>query len=407
MGRKPIISLVRSGGQTGTDRAALLAARKLKYPIAGWCPKGGWAEDMTQPPGLLKYFPEMTETPTSQIAQRTEWNVRDSHVTIVIGDPETSFGTSVTADLANAYERPYLIVDADDTPADVLKWLADVVGRGLTVNFAGPRESEAPGTQEHAVKFIFALLKANIADYRTHKDDADTAPDKGAFVKAYTAAKASGNKAKGGYAKKEEKDPFADLVFYDREPADAEPEPQVDAARQEAITAALFGTSAPSAAPAQQTAPQAAPAPDQFDPLEQFDQLESEPEPAATEPEPAPAKPEPSAAKPEPQPEPAAEKPAPKPKAEKPDLVQAMEEALSGSDEPAKPKVPAPKPKAEGEHKPARPPRPAGRPDSGTDKPAAPEPTAEESAAEGAPDEYEAPMPVSDDDYVDPFAEFL
>jgi len=36
---------MRSGGQTGVDRAALDAAVLMGRPYEGWCPKGGWAED--------------------------------------------------------------------------------------------------------------------------------------------------------------------------------------------------------------------------------------------------------------------------------------------------------------------------------------------------------------------------
>ena len=161
MNKKPIISLVRSGGQTGTDRAALVVGRKMKYPICGWCPKGGWAEDMTSAPGLRRLFPEMMETPSEKIAQRTEWNVRDSHVTVVLGDPDRSFGTRVTGEFAAAYERPFIVVGEKETPEEVMVWLAEAVGRGLTVNFAGPRESESPGVQAYAEKFIAKMLEFN------------------------------------------------------------------------------------------------------------------------------------------------------------------------------------------------------------------------------------------------------
>ena len=47
------IRKIRSGGQTGVDRAALDAARQCGLKICGWCPKGGWAVDCPEPPGLL------------------------------------------------------------------------------------------------------------------------------------------------------------------------------------------------------------------------------------------------------------------------------------------------------------------------------------------------------------------
>src|ERR1700726_1211464 len=68
---------IRSGGQTGVDRAALDAAVLTGRPYEGWCPKGGWAEDFLHPPGLLTIYPHLIETPSESPEQRTDWNVRD------------------------------------------------------------------------------------------------------------------------------------------------------------------------------------------------------------------------------------------------------------------------------------------------------------------------------------------
>jgi hypothetical protein len=65
---------IRSGGQTGVDRAALDAALAAGLPYAGWCPKEGWAEDLPSPPGLLVAYPHLKPTPLADPAQRTEWS---------------------------------------------------------------------------------------------------------------------------------------------------------------------------------------------------------------------------------------------------------------------------------------------------------------------------------------------
>ena len=65
------IKRIRSGGQTGVDRAALDIARKYHIEICGWCPKGGWAEDFPSSPGLLAEYPELKETPSAGTSQRT------------------------------------------------------------------------------------------------------------------------------------------------------------------------------------------------------------------------------------------------------------------------------------------------------------------------------------------------
>ncbi len=44
------IARIRTGGQSGVDRAAMDFAREQGIPLCGWCPKGGWAEDYPDPP---------------------------------------------------------------------------------------------------------------------------------------------------------------------------------------------------------------------------------------------------------------------------------------------------------------------------------------------------------------------
>src|SRR5262245_24097858 len=75
---------IRSGGQTGVDRAALDSALEHGLEYVGWCPAGGWAEDMPEPPGLLARYPLLTPTSPRDPRQRTAWNVRDSDATLVL-----------------------------------------------------------------------------------------------------------------------------------------------------------------------------------------------------------------------------------------------------------------------------------------------------------------------------------
>ena len=145
-----------SGGQTGVDRAALDFARRTGTPVGGWCPAGGWAEDFPQAPGLLAVFPELRETPSADTRQRTEWNVRDSDATlVVVRDEAVSPGTDATIALARSLGRPHLVADVDDL-ASVRSWLAGLPA-GVTLNVAGPRESEAPGIQQQAAALLAAV----------------------------------------------------------------------------------------------------------------------------------------------------------------------------------------------------------------------------------------------------------
>lgn len=157
---------IRSGGQTGVDRAALDYAVRRGRPYAGWCPRGGWAEDFPDPPGLLVVYTWLTETPSADPAERTAWNVRDSHVTLVLtcGDLNRSPGTLLTRQLAEQLKRPCLVFDLADPSAvdEAQDWLdrtaAGLGVSGLVLNVAGPRESEAPGISAEAGRFLERLL---------------------------------------------------------------------------------------------------------------------------------------------------------------------------------------------------------------------------------------------------------
>jgi hypothetical protein len=139
-----VVARIVSGGQTGVDRAALEFARSVGIPIGGWCPAGGWAEDLPEPPGVRALFPELRETPSPDPGQRTEWNVRDSDATLVLTRGGVrSPGTAATLDVAARLERPHLVVDVGE-PAIVDGWLRQL-DRDLVLNVAGPRESQAPG----------------------------------------------------------------------------------------------------------------------------------------------------------------------------------------------------------------------------------------------------------------------
>ena len=155
------ISHIRSGGQTGADRGALDAARVAGVPICGWCPKGGWAEDLPEPPGLLAAYPELSETPSADPTQRTEQNVRDSDATLIIcpSDLSSSPGTAATARFAQVHNKPLCVVeDADEGSLEKVRAWITSLETPLDLNVAGPRESEYPGIYHTSQRIIKALL---------------------------------------------------------------------------------------------------------------------------------------------------------------------------------------------------------------------------------------------------------
>lgn len=136
------IGMIRSGGQTGTDRAAMDTALKYNIGLCGWCPKGGWAEDYPEAPGLLARYPQLTETPSEGTSQRTLWNMRDADAILTIM-PEgiASQGTVLGVREGTRLGKPmYTASGTGDIPG-ILEWLRSLPD-GLDLCIGGPRESE-------------------------------------------------------------------------------------------------------------------------------------------------------------------------------------------------------------------------------------------------------------------------
>ena len=103
-----------SGGQSGVDRAVLDVALARGIAYGGWCPKGGWAEDFPEPPGVLAKYPQLAETLLADPAQRTEWNVRDADACLTVldaGGLAVSRGTALARNQAAHYSKPLFIAN--------------------------------------------------------------------------------------------------------------------------------------------------------------------------------------------------------------------------------------------------------------------------------------------------------
>ena len=141
------------GGQTGVVRSTLDVALELGMPAGGWCPKGRKAED-----GSLSSRYPLTETPSEQYWQRTEWNVRDSDGTLVLTRGAPAEGTAYTIEVARKSGKPCLVLDLSEEPSEsvVQAWADEHKVRVL--NVAGPRESKCPGIYAQAAQFLRAIF---------------------------------------------------------------------------------------------------------------------------------------------------------------------------------------------------------------------------------------------------------
>ena len=144
---------VMSGGQTGADRAALDWAIEHGIPHGGWCPHGRKAED-----GKIDARYLLTETPSSEDAQRTEWNVRDSDATVVFSiAPTLSGGSKLTVDAACSQGKPLIhLYRTDEGPSPecaLLEFIRHYQVQKL--NVAGPPASLEP----EIAAFVRAVLE--------------------------------------------------------------------------------------------------------------------------------------------------------------------------------------------------------------------------------------------------------
>lgn len=162
-----------SGGQTGVDRAALDAARAAHLPYGGWLPKGRLTEEGPLPAEYVG----MSEMPTKDYLKRTEKNVVDSEMTVVICRGEPEGGTKRTIGFAEKHNRPCCVCDLDRTD-DVdatIAWVRETEaalwsderygaeedpesGRPVVINFAGPRGSKDPAIYDDAKRVIARIL---------------------------------------------------------------------------------------------------------------------------------------------------------------------------------------------------------------------------------------------------------
>jgi hypothetical protein len=136
-----VIEKVVSGGQTGTDRAALEWAIFRDLAHGGWCPKGRKAED-----GAIPACYDLRETKTTNYLERTERNVQESDGSVIFTiTPELSGGSKRTADFAIKHGKPWLHLHPG-TSYQLARVLLDFINWNniAVLNVAGSRRSKEP-----------------------------------------------------------------------------------------------------------------------------------------------------------------------------------------------------------------------------------------------------------------------
>lgn len=152
------IEKIISGGQTGVDRAGLDAAKILKLPTGGYCPKG-YLTESGKDKSLRKFH--LKETKTEKYEERTVKNVISSDGTVIFckiinKDTIVGEGTKLTYLTAINNGKPVII---NPTKRKLIKWLKEFEIKKL--NIAGNRESQCPGIYKKTKTFLVKVLSDN------------------------------------------------------------------------------------------------------------------------------------------------------------------------------------------------------------------------------------------------------
>jgi len=146
-----IIKII-SGGQTGTDRAALDYALAYGIPCGGFCPKGRLAED-----GRIPEKYPLKECESTEYAVRTVLNVEHAEGTLLFFSRSCpDQGTELTRREVLRQKKPLYELEIDLQRSNPQKpfnqWLSE--HNILLLNVAGPRESNCPGIYKRVTNWL-------------------------------------------------------------------------------------------------------------------------------------------------------------------------------------------------------------------------------------------------------------
>ena len=139
-----MIKRIISGGQTGSDRAALDVALERGIDHGGWCPAGRKASD-----GEIPERYRLQETEEDTYPPRTERNVEEGDGTVIFfRGPGMSAGCALTKRLCEKHDKPFALIDIalndEKESACLVRHFIGENGIG-TLNVAGSRENKSPG----------------------------------------------------------------------------------------------------------------------------------------------------------------------------------------------------------------------------------------------------------------------
>src|SRR5262245_30727943 len=149
--------VIRSGGQSGVDLAALEAAKEAGLPTGGFLPTG-WLTEAGPRPEYAERF-GLEEVPTDDYPARTRANVEAADATLILTRGAMGRGTALTLRHARRVGKHVLVISLADTP-DIHAVPAWLRANGVRHrNVAGPRASGSPGVHAAALAFLRELFR--------------------------------------------------------------------------------------------------------------------------------------------------------------------------------------------------------------------------------------------------------
>jgi hypothetical protein len=150
-----MIEKVVTGGESGVEQAAWLAARRAGVATGGYMPRGYATEDGPAP--RVGALHDAIEFPLSE-AQRLRANLRRVDALLWFGDPLSGEAKAVF-EACRELGKPFTSAQPGSTAvSDVVSWLVVFEVKSLMVSGSPP--SRAPGLAPRAAAFMDLLLPA-------------------------------------------------------------------------------------------------------------------------------------------------------------------------------------------------------------------------------------------------------
>ena len=147
--------LVVSGGQTGADKAGLVAAYHCGIKTGGYAPLGYRTE--RGPDLTLASTYGLTELSTVNYFDRTQKNILAADATIIFSTKRSSPGTRATYRLCSEINKPFILLDPDMHEAYAVRYFLNLHKPDI-LNVAGNRESKSPGIFDRVCQILIEVF---------------------------------------------------------------------------------------------------------------------------------------------------------------------------------------------------------------------------------------------------------